>query len=673
MVNQLALRSAPEIPSGDWLDLGVAAKLLSITPRALRKRISTGCYVSRQFPGNGGLCTKIALSSLPADARFTYTTQQAEADRLGDAPEEFDMLGALCDWERRYVMRFLLLYELTKALRGNQLKLFLEAHKERHGEGWSYSNWQKLKGEYEKAGRSISAIRPKWGKTLARTIVGDEDQKIYNDAYLTGRQLSSVEAWKEALGAAALRNPDLDVSKYPSHMAFYRRLRREVPETVIAYKREGLARWKARYGYSINRNYDDLLCGEVWVSDHVQSDVAVTTADGRTAFPWITVWVDVKSRKWLGWCIHLESPKSDHIFTAFFRAAKRYGVPTDVIIDNGKDYRCKALSGGRVTESNFKVSADEAQAIGMFADLQITVHFAWPYNPESKICERTFSTHNSRFSRHCAGYRGPNVIRKPDELKKDLSSDRLWSFDDFEKNYSLYIDEGYNREASDGKTLQGLSPNQLWDIEYPRAVAEQRVRFYTTSALRLFSSPLSEPLTIYKSTVTDRKYGIRYYAPWMATESCKVRMRRDESDYTEAWFWDAETGRDLGTATIDANPSALARTPVAKAELDKAIERKRLIEKSVRNFIKVSARDNDQFVERDLAAIAKIEKLSGVPQVAVDIARNVQISAMDLAIANESSRRKSGTYDYASEAAIDDTQSRQDDELDLWGVKAVNF
>ena len=111
--------------------------------------------------------------------------------------------------------------------------------------------------------------------------------------------------------------------------------------------RNGMSYFNHALNRYIDRDYSNINCGEVWVSDHAQIDIACFAPDGKVVFPWVTAWRDYKSGKWLGWLLQCGSPNSDRIFQAFYYAAEEFGLPKDVIIDNGKDYRSKDFAGGR--------------------------------------------------------------------------------------------------------------------------------------------------------------------------------------------------------------------------------------------------------------------------------------------------------------------------------------
>jgi hypothetical protein len=672
-----------------WLKLKDVEKL-GIHTRTLNRKCVNGTFVCRKVPSPGkkGFTYEILLDSLPQDCKKMYVSQLAakpeettvksylvktDAD-VSDPETEALLISSMKEWERQYVKNFLFVYEVTKTIKTkSQLEFFLDNYAQKNPEcTWSsYKSFMRLKKIYEDSGFTVNAIRPKWGKR--ESTVNDEWSTLFENEYLNQRQPSSYSCWKNVLGAIKREDPTFDISQFPSHMSFMRKLKSKFSESSIFYMRNGLAKWKAKYGYHISRHYDDILCGEVWVSDHVQSDVSVETADGRTHFMWITVWIDVKSQKWLGWDVHIEAPKSDHIFTAFYRAAKRYGIPSDVIIDNGKDYRSKALSGGRVINTWHKMQVDEKLSISLFTDLKITVHFAWPYNPESKICERTFSKVNAGFSRHNIGYRGPNITKRPDNLKDDINAGKVWKIHEFEEVFDRYITEVYNREQSTGKVLRGKCPDELFNIEWPQAIQEQRCYQISPEALKMFCSPLSVPIKIRKSVVEDSKLEIRYYAPWMVSANGKVvRMRRDPKDYSVAWFWEDNTGSYLGTAELDGNVSAMARTPVQREQLEEAIRRKRFVERSVKKIAKtVAGTNNADYIENRIAGVKALNDARGFTDADPKTTEIYMATSMDKII-TEHKRKVANNYDYSLEADMSEKKDPLDD-LDLYGVKAAGF
>ena len=166
-----------------------------------------------------------------------------------------------------------------------------------------------------------------------------------------------------------------------------RKLHRDIPQRSICLARKGPTYWNRRFGVYIERDYSSIKCGKVWVSDHAQIDIACFDENGNVVFPWVTAWRDYKSGKWLGWLLQTGSPNSDHIFQTFYYAVEKYGLPEDVIIDNGKDYRCKDFAGGR---RQIRIETDKARTTSMLDELNVCVNFALPYNAQTKPIERDF-------------------------------------------------------------------------------------------------------------------------------------------------------------------------------------------------------------------------------------------------------------------------------------------
>ena len=54
----------------------------------------------------------------------------------------------------------------------------------------------------------------------------------------------------------------------------------------------------------------------------------------------------------------------------------------------------------------------------MLDELNVKVHFALPYNAQTKPIERDFLKIKELLSKHCVGYRGGNVVERPEKLAK---------------------------------------------------------------------------------------------------------------------------------------------------------------------------------------------------------------------------------------------------------------
>ena len=142
----------------------------------------------------------------------------------------------------------------------------------------------------------------------------------------------------------------------------------------------------------------------------------------------------------------------------------------------------------------------------MLAELNIDVHFALPYNAQTKPIERDFLKVKSLLSKHCVGYRGGNVVERPEKLTEEIKKGKILPFEKFKEIFDDFILHVLNKRPSQGKNLNGLSPDQLFDNEYTEKTTPSK------DALKLFCMRTSNTYTIGRNGINDRKLGIFYWA-----------------------------------------------------------------------------------------------------------------------------------------------------------------
>ena len=378
-------------------------------------------------------------------------------------------------------------------------------------------------------------------------------------------------------------------------MAFKRRLDKEIPEQSIYLARNGQAAWNRKYNNYIDRDYSTITCNQVWVSDHAQIDVACYDEKNKVVFPWVTVWRDYKSGKWLGWILQTGNPNYDLIFQSFYYAVEEFGLPKDVIIDNGKDYRSKDFAGGRkpcvksgrralsktlspqpidsdvrVSEGNstgakgrknFKIETNKNKTSAMLKELNVNVHFALPYNAQTKPVERDFLKIKELLSKHCVGYRGGNVVERPEKLAKEIKDGKIMKFEDFKEIFDKTIINILNKKPSNGKNLNGKCPDELFYEEFKEKITTSK------DALKLFCSRTSNTYTIGKNGVKDSKLQTTYRSDWMINKKgTKVYLRRDIKNYKVAWVFNAENDEFIGKAEAFKSVAALHADEISKDE-----------------------------------------------------------------------------------------------------------
>lgn len=447
------------------------------------------------------------------------------------------------------------------------------------------------KAAKEKGG---AALIGSWGKRKGQSIVDPAHLERFKEEYAVEGGGSASSCWRTVVGAVC---KDGDISSFPTAETFLRALRNQMGESALYLARHGFNQWNRKYASYVERDYSDLSAGQCWVSDHAQIDVMVKDpATGGAVCGWLTSFMDMKTGKVLGAFYHIEAPNSDHIFQAFYETAKRYGLPEYVYIDQGKDYRSKDFAGGR-----HKVIVDEKRATTMLSALGVKVIFSLPYNAQAKTIERMHLKIKEGFSKHLPGYRGGNVVERPQKLAAEIKAGNILDFAEFKAFFYDYMENVLNKLPSKGKILQGRSADDQWNIENPPK------RTVSKDALRLFCMRTSRPLTIRRNGVIDAELNVTYWAEWMiSAKGRKVYLRRPVEDFNECWVFAAETDTYLGNATIRGLVPAIATDEIGRQQLKEAMAAKRRELKSLKSLgvVKYTA-DVAEFLnnQKDAAAL----------------------------------------------------------------------
>ena len=558
-----------------WLTMEDVCSLTNEIKETVRRKCKKGKYVSTSVMNGHNRVYSILLSSLPLKAQEKYfqlrDSNSVDLEKITQDSEDYAKAPL---WARKQADKYLILMSETKNMSYTEIIKYLKNLKESNSKlAVTYQSLYYAKKNYELYG--IAGILSKKGQNREHQMAMD---RIYLDyfksLYLKEGGPSASSCWRATLGYAIENgvNPET----FPTYKTFERYIKQEVPEQAIYYARHGEAAWNKKYAMYVSRDYSNLKAGSCWVSDHAQIDIAVSF-NNTVCFPWVTVFRDVKTSKWLGWFLHADAPNSDHIFQAFYYGAIRFGIPDDVYLDNGKDYRCKDFAGGR--NQTIKVLHTPKEN-SLICNLGISVHFALPYNAQTKPVERDFLKIKEYLSKGCVGYRGGKITERPEKLKKEIKTNKILSFNDFKSLFDDFIENILNKTPSKGKVLNGRCPDEAWAEEFTVK------KIISRDALKLFCMRTSKPVKIGRNGVYDSQLDVNYWDEWMSLEKGrKVFVRRDISAYQEAWIFDATTEEYLGKGNIFHATSFLARTNLEKAQLQQVMSAKKKEKKTMRSFV----------------------------------------------------------------------------------------
>jgi transposase InsO family protein len=211
----------------------------------------------------------------------------------------------------------------------------------------------------------------------------------------------------------------------PHERTFRRRLEREVPTEVLILRREGEEALR-RATPSNRRSVAELQAME-WINidGHVW-DVFVRLPTGKVTRPTMIAMQDVYSRKIVAFRIGTEESAVNTRLT-FADLFRDWGIPGHVVMDNGRGFNSKWLTGGTDHRFRFKVRPEDP--LGLLPGLGIKTHATLPFRGQSKPIERAFRDLCDSIAKHPAfagAYTGNNPMAKPENYgSKAVDWDRF--------------------------------------------------------------------------------------------------------------------------------------------------------------------------------------------------------------------------------------------------------
>jgi len=447
-----------------WLKTRELAHFLNIEKRSVRRICEKKNYKTRKVKSRSGSDGwEIAVSSLPPE--ILKKIEEERKRKVLESREEFR--GLTANQKSVALERQEILNNWSQFAHERGVKLWACAQEflselENSGKKVCRAtlfNWLKA---YKKGGIVELAPGKRAKSGVSDNTFSPEALQFLNDTWLTQNQLSIRECYNKLVKMARLKG--WKVGSYSSA----KRYCNSIPPDVRVMRRNGPKKFSDTVVPYIPRNPESLEPMQLIECDHHQLDVACRYHDGRIIFPWLTLWIDVRSWKPLGWCL-CERPNSDSIAVAFYKQGLSHGLPKEVYLDNGKDFRSK-LFVGRKKKKEEDCRYDLKPIIkGVFDLLKLKVHFALPYNAKAKLIENLFGILTKEFAKWMRGYRGRNVVARPEKLKDEIKKGNILSFDELKENLEGWLSYEFaeNRKMW-GKYHKGDTPNNIFYADKER-------------------------------------------------------------------------------------------------------------------------------------------------------------------------------------------------------------
>ncbi|MDR3302074.1 MAG: Mu transposase C-terminal domain-containing protein [Spirochaetaceae bacterium] len=535
-----------------WLSASEIAEFLSATVRWIQKRSVTEHWTSRNEKANGGIRKTYQIAALPEDVQTAYAASlklsladlQSQLkppaghqkkinipryNGRGAKTKEIKPIDAAADTDLKIAA---LRAQLIRAYNDSGLSAaqFITAYENgvavpelrerlgRWGNIHTQSNFYGWLASYERHG--LAGLAPQYAKRHggAGASLDERAKELIQGIYLDPRKpsIASVERDIKQFGYEL------------NYTIINRYIKDEIPLSVKAFYRMGEKAYHDRFDPYIERDYTLFKAMEWGCADHHLFDFVITH-EGRIFRPWLTAFIDMRSRKITGWHIDVV-PNTLTIMRAFSMSVDTCGLFGNLLIDNGKDFKSHWFAGTAWKERRTRPEKDTLDLIeGVLHDCGTKAHFATPYRGQSKPIERFFRTVIELFSKQQEFYVGSNTATRPDDAK--LYWGRINGRDRIEVTYTLaQLREDFGNFAAwfnsnwqhSGQGMDGRTPDEVFaaNLEVQREMPE---------AMRKYVFAIREQRTVQRNGITID--GISYYnGELVRLIGSRVEVRRDIND-----------------------------------------------------------------------------------------------------------------------------------------------
>ena len=454
-----------------YLTVKQLAEIKGCTERYIRNCITKGKMEAIQktglSTGQGGMEYRIPLSKLDEKVQLKYKRYlkklQKEAEKQVQEQEieeqQRKITADLTEREKEKAMFWRKLLESWQSYRGK------EADKEKADNEFI----KVINVQNEGLHLSRRTLYRKWNSYImeGEAALADGRGKHGNHNYKMTKEIFDVFEYyylnenkpsiKQCMRETALYFEGQEI-ELPCYTTF-KRSAKKIPKAIKLYFREREKVFIDKCAPYIKRMYEDLESNDIWVADNHTFDIMVEK-EGKPARVYLTAFMDVRSRKMMGWCV-TDAPSSDATIYALKKGCEKFGVPRSIYTDNGREFLFHDLGGNGFRKK--RKNGEELKLPSILDDLGIEFRTALPRNARGKGIERAFYTVKEHFSKLFESYTGGTILERPDRLKKMVKTMKgLPSIEEFIQYVDIYIEGWYNKQPHEGTGMKGKCPDEVF-------------------------------------------------------------------------------------------------------------------------------------------------------------------------------------------------------------------
>ena len=449
-----------------YLTVKQLAEIKGCTERYIRNCITKGkieaIQIEGQVGGNAGTHYSIPLSKLDEKVQLKYKRylkkQQKEVEKQVQEQQN-KTIADLTEKEKQNVMFWRKVLESWQSYRGK------EADKEKADNEFI----KVMNVQNEGLHLSRRTLYRKWNTYImeGEAALADGRGKHGNHNYKMTKEIFDVFEYyylnenkpsiKQCMRETALYFEGQEI-ELPCYTTF-KRSAKKIPKAIKLYFREREKVFIDKCAPYIKRMYEDLESNDIWVADNHTFDIMVEK-EGKPARVYLTAFMDVRSRKMMGWCV-TDAPSSDATIYALKKGCEKFGVPRSIYTDNGREFLFHDLGGNGFRKK--RKNGEELKLPSILDDLGIEFRTALPRNARGKGIERAFYTVKEHFSKLFESYTGGTILERPDRLKKMVKTMKgLPSIEEFIQYVDIYIEGWYNKQPHEGMGMKGKCPDEVF-------------------------------------------------------------------------------------------------------------------------------------------------------------------------------------------------------------------
>lgn len=364
----------------------------------------------------------------------------------------------------------------------------------------------------------------------------------------------------------------------PAYCTFTRHVKADIPDAILTLGRDGDKAFDDRCAPYIRRTYDNMESNDYWIGDNHTIDVIV--GDGEKTFRlYLTAFMDARSG--IMTCIYItDTPSSQASIYSLRRGIKKYGIPKNVYLDNGREFLTFDFGGSGHRKK--KKDEDKFTPPPILERLGINMVNALVRNAKAKIIERRFLDFKNSISRLFATYTGGNVVEKPEILKVELKNGNIPDKEAFIKEIEELIEYYLNYEVYNGAVAADKGKRKI-DV-YQENLHTKTIATEEQLNLMMLRSTRAQKVTRRGVSLKIGGTQLDYFNNELIMQMLnkKVYLRYDPDDLSKVRVYDLD---DRFIMEVEADNVAVLEYGASKDEVKLAMAKTRELKKITKKAI----------------------------------------------------------------------------------------